>query len=183
MTMVLADFNASVLKLATIPNLLLNDPLADGIEANESGGGIAGFDELARDFPDTLRKCSIEIRGISGSWGPEFSAMALLESSKPSNHVLILASETIYSCASTWAFTQTIMDLIRKSEENGAKARALVAAKMVYFGVGGSVDDFLDVLGRFGGEAKVVWTSANSGGGVSRCILDITSKLKEASVR
>ena len=179
--MVLADFNASVLKLATIPNILLNYQLGDDVERDESGGDSEAFDELGQNFLDFLHRCNVAIRAISGSWGPGFSAMALPESSETSKDVLILASETIYSPASTRAFTQTLLDLLRRSEEAGGKARALVAAKRVYFGVGGSVDDFLNVLRELGGEAKVVWTTEGLGNGVGRCILEVKSRTKEAN--
>ncbi|KAL8893928.1 MAG: hypothetical protein Q9192_004785 [Flavoplaca navasiana] len=143
-TIVLADFNASVLKFATIPNILLDYQLANKVGPKESGGDIEGFDEFSTDFPEFLRRCNTEIRALSGSWGPGFSSMALPESSKTSKDVLILASETIYSPASTRAFTQTLLDMLRRSEEAGGKAKALLAAKRVYFGVGGCVDDFLE---------------------------------------
>lgn len=182
-TIVLADFNPSVLKLATIPNLILNYQLADDISPKESGGDIEFFDIISEDFHDFLRKCNIEIRAISGSWSPEFSAMALPESSETPNDVLILASETIYSPNSTRTFTETLLNLIRRSEKAGGRARALVAAKKVYFGVGGSVDDFLDVLRELGGEGKVVWTTEGLRNGIGRCILEVTSTANEANTR
>lgn len=174
--MVLADFNPSVLKLATIPNLMLNYQLADGIGPEESGGDIEFFDIISEDFQGFLRKCNIEIRAISGSWGSDFSAMTLPESSEAPSDVFILASETIYSPTSTRSFTETLLDLLRRSEKAGGRARALVAAKRLYFGVGGSVDDFLDVLRELGGEGKVVWTTGGPGNGVGRCILEVTSR-------
>ncbi|KAL8757097.1 MAG: hypothetical protein Q9199_002459 [Rusavskia elegans] len=182
-TIVLADFNPSVLKLATISNLMLNYQLADGIGPEESGGDIECLDIISEDFQGFLRKCNIEIRAISGSWSPEFSAMALPESSETPNDVLILASETIYSPTSTRTFTETLLNLIRRSEKAGGRARALVAAKKVYFGVGGSVDDFLDVLRELGGEGKVVWTTEGLRNGVGRCILEVTSTANEANTR
>ena len=103
--------------------------------------------------------------------------MALPESSEAPRDVLILASETIYSPASTRAFTETLLHLIRRSEKAGGKARVLVAAKKVYFGVGGGVDEFLDVLQQLGGEGKVVWSTEGSGSGVERCVLEVTNRI------
>ena len=174
--MVLTDFNPSVLKLATIPNLLLNYQLAGAIGPEESGGDIECLDDLSPDFQAFLRKCNIEIRAISGSWGSDFATMALAESSETPNDVMILASETIYSPASTRTFTETLLDLLRRSEKAGGKAVALVAAKKVYFGVGGSVDDFLTVLRELRGEGKVVWATEGLGNGVGRCILEVRNR-------
>ncbi|KAL8860086.1 MAG: hypothetical protein Q9178_003350 [Gyalolechia marmorata] len=169
---VLADYNLSVLKLATIPNLLLNYHLADVSEP----GDVEFLYDPSVEFPAFLGKINTEIRALSGSWSPDFAALALPESSEPPRDVLILASETIYSPASTRAFTETLLDLIRRSEKAGGKARALVAAKKVYFGVGGGVDEFLDVLQQLGGEGKVVWSTEGSGSGVERCILEVTNR-------
>ncbi|KAL8851411.1 MAG: hypothetical protein Q9221_003682 [Calogaya cf. arnoldii] len=181
-SMVLADFNPAVLKLATMPNLLFNYMCHDESGDEGSHGHYANFNMWITDFQDFLvDKCNIKIRGISGSWGPGFSAMALPEASETLNDVLILASETIYSPTSTRAFTETLLDLLRRSEKAGGKARALVAAKRVYFGVGGSVNDFLDVLRELGGEAKVVWTKEGLGSGVGRCILEVTNAAKEGN--
>lgn len=166
-----------MLKLATIPNILLTYHLGDEVGPD---GDVEGFDELGTNFLDFLRRCNVKIKAISGSWGTEFSAMALPETSEIPDDILILASETIYSLASTRAFTSTLLDLLKRSEGAGGKARALVAVKRVYFGVGGSVDDFLNVLRELGGEAKVVWTTDGLGNGVGRCILEVTSSAKEA---
>ncbi|KAL8657896.1 MAG: hypothetical protein Q9226_001469 [Calogaya cf. arnoldii] len=182
-SMILADFNPAVLKLATIPNLLFNYMCEDEVSDAISGGNVEGFNTFNRDFQDFLiHKCNIEIRGISGSWGPGFSAMALPEASETLNDVLRLAGETIYSPSSTRAFTETLLDLLRRSEKAGGNARALVAAKRVYFGVGGSVNDFWDVLRELGGEAKLVWTTEGLGSGVGRCILEVTDRAKEANL-
>lgn len=101
------------------------------------------------------------------------------ESSKQSpvsSNALILASETIYSPASTFAFTTTLLDLLQEHERRGGSVRALVAAKRVYFGVGGGVDDFLEILRERGGEGTEVWATEGIGSGVRRCIVEITRK-------
>ena len=55
-----------------------------------------------------------------------------------------------------------------------APPRALIAAKRVYFGVGGGVDEFLRVLGEMGGRGKVVWETGPESG-VGRVILEVTA--------
>lgn len=66
---------------------------------------------------------------------------------------LVLASETIYSPATTPAFISVLEAAL--SAENGS-CRALVAAKTLYFGVGGSVGDFVNGLENAGCSWKVV---------------------------
>ena len=90
---------------------------------------------------------------------------------------LILASETIYSPSSIRAFTQTVMALLEANSKRPTdQAVALVAAKRVYFGVGGGVDEFLAVLAEIGGYGRCVWDSSHGeggGNGVGRCILEV----------
>ena len=108
--------------------------------------------------------------------------------------VLVLASETIYSPSSMRLFTETVLDLLSPRAGTGrsqhlavftsggavmtveATARALVAAKRVYFGVGGGVDEFLTVLSRTDGLAKEVWATEGEGAGVGRVVLEVRRK-------
>lgn len=66
------------------------------------------------------------------------------------------------------------MALLRRSSTKRSTSRALVAAKKVYFGVGGGVDEFLAVLkdiSRDGLDVRQI--SDVKKGGVGRLILDI----------
>ncbi|KAK4696407.1 hypothetical protein P7C71_g1490, partial [Lecanoromycetidae sp. Uapishka_2] len=83
----------------------------------------------------------------------------------------IIASETIYSPSSMVPFTEVILKALEASETIGSRAKALVAAKKIYFGVGGSIDEFWSVLERLGGRGAVVWESV--GPGVGRVILEV----------
>ena len=89
----------------------------------------------------------------------------------PNQDVLMLASETIYSPTSLSAFTTTLLEIMQAYEKRGDSVRTLLAAKKVYFGVGGGVDEFLSELWKRGGEGKEVW--ATEGSGVGRCILEV----------
>lgn len=67
------------------------------------------------------------------------------------NHYdLILASETIYSPTTTPLFTRVVLDVLRPD----GKGRALVAAKEIYFGVGGGVMDFMKGVNEGGGARE-----------------------------
>ncbi|KAL8821498.1 MAG: hypothetical protein Q9223_000464 [Gallowayella weberi] len=172
-TFVLADFNPSVLQLATIPNLLIMWAFASNLISSKPGD-LDITSDVTLSFRQALTERNIVIRAISGSWGPEFSALAFLEFARPPEDVLILASETIYSPKTTLAFTITLLDLMGKSQETGGRATALVAAKKVYFGVGGGVDEFSCVLREHGAAGKIVWSTEGMGSGVGRCILKLT---------
>lgn len=85
---------------------------------------------------------------------------------------LVLASETIYSPDTIPAFASTLFHLLTTAVRCGGRARAFVAAKRFYFGVGGGVDDFMAVLPGIGLRASVVWESGGEGPG--RVILEVT---------
>ena len=112
----------------------------------------------------------------------------------PAPLTLVLASETIYAPASLEAFTSTVVELLSPSPRSlhlppshsstttAHSSLALVAAKRIYFGVGGGVDAFMRSLeGRGGGggaQGREVWGSESlrgggGGGGVGRCVLEV----------
>lgn len=57
-------------------------------------------------------------------------------------------------------------------------SRALVAAKRVYFGVGGGVDEFLTVLSTTDGVAREVWATEGEGAGVGRVVMEVRTELR-----
>lgn len=182
-----ADYNTQVLALATIPNLLLTitslrPPPPPWLEE----GDFEPFAAQLADFRASLDAAGVRISAISGAWGPEF--VRLLRSAAlddvgedggaaEGRVTLVLASETIYAPASLRPFAETLLALLRLGSSRAVdRAVALVAAKRVYFGVGGGVDEFLAVLGELGGEARCVWSSGEEEGrgqGVGRCILEV----------
>ncbi|KAL8654381.1 MAG: hypothetical protein Q9210_001541 [Variospora velana] len=176
-TVVLADYNPSVLHLATIPNLFLTYAMAAKLIPPTSAD-LDITSALISSFKQGLAERNIDIRVISGSWGAPLASLIIPARSAPEGlpfrNTLILASETIYSPASTLAFAACLMETMRGCEEEGGKARALVAAKMVYFGVGGGIDEFLSVLKEKGGKGKSAWEMEGMGCGVGRCILEVT---------
>lgn len=115
---------------------------------------------------------------IQGSASDPASASIPTRQKRP---VLILCSETIYSPSSLHAFTSTLLSLLRRSGDPG-RSMALVAAKKIYFGIGGGVDDFTAEAQRAGGVVGVVKefgggssaAAGGKGGGVGRVILKVT---------
>ena len=168
----LADYNRSVLELATIPNLYLSLYFRDKpIIGNE----IETKPDAVQQFEDDLAKMKVTVTAISGSWTPELAGMVSSTyrvTSGTSHETIVLASETIYSPATIRSFTETLLSILGKAQEQGSTAKALVAAKRVYFGVGGGIDEFLRVLGGLGGRGHVVWES--QGAGVGRVIIEVT---------
>ncbi|PKY07030.1 hypothetical protein P168DRAFT_324488 [Aspergillus campestris IBT 28561] len=190
-----ADYNDVVLRLVTLPNLLLtwnhiiNSPShrtdaeqgADAPAPAESEPAASSEEEelditpdLLAAFQQDLATRNITIDFISGAWSPAFVDLITTSQNQHSyKQTLILASETIYAPASLNPFSETLLQLLRREEHQGQR-RALIAAKKVYFGVGGGVDEFLAVLGRIGGDGvEVVQRLDVQSGGVGRVVLGV----------
>jgi protein-histidine N-methyltransferase len=191
--MTLCDYNEDVLRLATAPNVLVNYFQQAGVVSSSSTStldelsdeGEFDVEALGSDCFDNLETSLLQ-RGVffnflSGGWGDLF--IDLFASLPPSSHssptqqprnLLILASETIYSLASTKIFANALLRLIRRHQQlyEGGDAKAWVAAKKVYFGVGGGVDDFMHEIERLNGEVHVLYETSDTG--VGRVILQVT---------
>ena len=160
--------------MVTLPNLLLTWNYVVNLRQGQSGQvqsqykheeGEEGQEEqeeeelditpeLLETFQQDLANRGITVDFISGAWSPAFVDLSFPSGTDGKyNHTLILASETVYSPSSLGAFSETLLALMRRSAAaQGGKARALVAAKKVYFGVGGGVDEFLAVLRNIGSQ-------------------------------
>ncbi|KEF59716.1 uncharacterized protein A1O9_04562 [Exophiala aquamarina CBS 119918] len=189
--MTLCDYNEDVLRLVTAPNVLVNCSQQAGTVPSSS---TSPADELSEegefdvealgphfidDLETSLRQHRISLNFLSGGWGDSFNDLFASLSSEANStppeprHLLILASETIYSLASTKIFAATLLQLIRKHRQNfgASDAKAWVAAKKVYFGVGGGVDDFTHEIESHGGKAQVLYETSDTG--VGRVILEV----------
>ena len=172
-----ADYNQSVLELATIPNLLLTWQFARSLVASPPVGDLEITPELLSRFLDDLSSRNIYVSGISGAWNHAFNDLV-----RPFDHLqqqraretIVLASETIYSPASIRAFSNTLLSVLGQGKASGGTAIAFIAAKRIYFGVGGGVDEFLRILEELGGEAKTVWETDDTG--VGRVIMQVTKE-------
>jgi len=173
-TFTLADFNAEVLRLVTLPNLLLtyarlcsgNSVLDD---ADDGSGDLDITPELKSDFLTALAAAQIQLNFISGPWS---SALAdIIPASSPDLGTVILAAETIYSPASTNAFVDLVVHILKRVK----MAKAIVAAKRMYFGVGGSVDGLKEACRDKGAVAYEVENSGVAGmdQGVGRALLEV----------
>ncbi|CUA67963.1 hypothetical protein RSOLAG22IIIB_07648 [Rhizoctonia solani] len=160
-------------KLPDVSNLTLDSvPEEDEEEANETPkglqnsydphafhvtepGDLAFTPTLRSAFLDALAAHHIQIRFFSGPWDGFFPE-ALYD--------LVLTSETIYQPTSLPSLVRLLRDA------TGPNGRCLVAAKMVYFGVGGGIREFEQELKRGGGSARCVWEQRE---GVGRSIMQV----------
>ncbi|EWC45950.1 hypothetical protein DRE_04743 [Drechslerella stenobrocha 248] len=184
----LADYNIDVLRLVTLPNLLLayahatsyTAPPADpqgeaGTLRKEGAEDEAAAEEpnemeltshLISSFTSTLAARNITISFLSGCWSPTMAALHnMREGDTAEPATLLLASETIYSPRSIVQFADVVEHTL-----DGAQGRGYIAAKDVYFGVGGSVADFVALI-RDKGWAWEVVREEKKGAGVGRVVM------------
>lgn len=153
LSLILADYNPSVLQLVTLPNFILswalnNTQLPALQEAFSIEGEVELGPEVLAAFQQSLLESNVTLSFISGAWSQEFVdllyALPTGNSTQPSS-TLILGAETIYSPFALQAFLETIFVILERERGTaGCQAGAFVAAKRLYFGVGGSLDDFVD---------------------------------------
>lgn len=173
-TFTLSDYNSSVLRLATLPNLLLtwatttSPPLISPTESSQTGD-IELTPEILTSFRAALTQNQITLNFLSGSWSPELAS--LIPSSAPDMGTLVLGAETIYSPAATDAFVEILMILLRRVK----MAKAMVAAKKFYFGVGGSVDGLKEACAAKGAVAYEIENHGVPGleAGVGRSLIEV----------
>jgi len=169
-----ADYNLSVLELATVPNLLLTWYFSRPSASLTSEGDIEITTDLLSEFVNDLSVKNLHLSGLSGTWNSSFSDLVRPfdeHQHRAGVEITILASETIYSPSSMIPFAEVLLRALEDAERAAGKANALIAAKKIYFGVGGSVNEFHNVLDRLGGRATVVWES--EGPGVGRVIMEV----------
>ncbi|KAI0512470.1 hypothetical protein F5B22DRAFT_657777 [Xylaria bambusicola] len=180
---ILADYNPTVLQLVTLPNFILawaihhREGLPILSEAFSAEGELDLTLEILEAFQEFLVTRDISLLFFSGAWSPEF--VTLLNdapnptgSSGTENATVIMGAETIYSPFALNSFLQTILTLLQDEKAHGRVAQVLVGAKRLYFGVGGSLDDFV-VQARERGTVVEQLREETEGvrRGVVRCIL------------
>ena len=167
----LADFNVGVLQMCTVPNILLNWASCRGHLKCDQGEL-----EVTEELLSAFRKdhANIIFDFVSGPWGSSFQQCLqhCLETSGPKLpecRMLVLASETIYSLSSTLSLVEVLQCLFNLVKGH-VDCTALIAAKKIYFGVGGGVDNFMRLLEERGRRTITVWEEPQ---GVGRVILNV----------
>ncbi|KFY72338.1 hypothetical protein V499_07526 [Pseudogymnoascus sp. VKM F-103] len=146
-----ADYNPSVLRLVTVPNILLTwaalRPTPDDAEPFEEEGELDIDEDLISEFTSALTAQGVTLSFFSGAWGTEFASLVEAAPRDTSAELLVLAAETIYSPAALESFAEVLMRILGTEKGGGA----MVGAKKVYFGVGGSMEDFVVRVEGLGG--------------------------------
>ncbi|KAM3424970.1 hypothetical protein BST61_g6941 [Cercospora zeina] len=176
LTFTLADYNEEVLRLITLPNLILtwaanteNTGFDLFSQVPSTNGDLELTPSLIDCFKADLNNAGIALNFISGPWSP--SLADLIPTSAPDMGLVILAAETIYSPESTEAFADLLAILLKRVK----MAKALIGAKRMYFGVGGSVDGFKEACRD---RQAVAYEVENHGvpgldAGVGRALLEV----------
>lgn len=181
MSLTLADYNPTVLHLVTLPNFLLawalqqKDRLAFLQEAFTPDGELEVTEDVVQAFQSFLDTSRISLSFVSGAWSPDFVDLLYKPevSQQPANgpaRTLVVGAETIYSPFALSAFAETLVAILCRERvlHPAGHAAAIVAAKKLYFGVGGSLDDFVDKVISSGLSVKLVREEAE---GVRRGIV------------
>lgn len=175
LTFNLADYNEEVLRLITLPNLILTwaasaqPTLLQLSSANKDSSELELTPELLDHFQRDLRNSQMRLNFLSGPWSQALAD--LIASSAPDMGLLILAAETIYSPASTNAFVDLLVTLLNRVK----MSKAMIGAKRMYFGVGGSVDGLKELCRDKGAVAYEVENHGVPGmdGGVGRALIEV----------
>lgn len=179
----LADYNPTVLQLVTLPNFILawalerkdHNPVLQEAFAMEDELELTP--EVLRQFQDFLSSSQISLNFISGGWSVELVDLLYETQSKLDKadtfDTLLIGAETIYSPFALEAFNEMIFAILSReqSERNDCQSQALVGAKRLYFGVGGSLDDFVD---RARGKGATVTQVREETEGVRRGVVHCT---------
>lgn len=183
LSLILADYNPSVLQLVTLPNFILSWALNNTqLPALQEAFSIEGEVELGPDvlaaFQQSLQESNITLSFMSGAWSQEFVDLlyTLPSGNGQPNATLILGAETIYSPFALQAFLETLFLILeRERDTEGSQAGAYIGAKRLYFGVGGSLDDFIDKARQKGAKVEQLREEAEGvRRGVVECVLGPT---------
>lgn len=183
---ILSDYNESVLRLVTIPNFIIawaNIALTaeqrsalqqQGEESlNLPDDELLLSSDLLLAFREDLSRRNINLSLISGAWSRRFNDM-VLTAIHPNRNLLILSSETIYQPETLPVISEVLIELLSQHKQQSKySARALVAAKDIYFGVGGSIIEFQHYL-----ESRIREDALN----LSMQILKVNAGLKRSIV-
>ncbi|BFZ54239.1 Histidine protein methyltransferase 1 [Savitreella phatthalungensis] len=156
---VLQDYNEAVLRYLTLPNVLLAWAACRSGGNWQSDGELNVTDEIKSAFASEMGG---RLEFLSGGWSSYMSSLV-------GKVDLILASETIYNEASLAAFCSMLEECLAVPH-----GQALVAAKKMYFGVGGGIQSFKGVLTDHPLDCQTIY-EANEG--VRRAILKITRRM------
>jgi protein-histidine N-methyltransferase len=126
-------------------------------------------------FKASLDAHKVRLRFFAGGWSTLRECLARQGSQRPPPpYDIVLASETIYRTEALGAFLGVLRTATAAALPcDGEVARTplcLVAAKVLYFGVGGGVEAFVSAVEEEHGIARTVWEHHE---GVGRVIMRV----------
>jgi hypothetical protein len=167
----LADYNPTVLQLVTLPNLILTWAQATRKGSWDAEGELELDKEVLQNFLGSLKSYGVTLSFFSGAWSPEFVHLVVTTMGSGPARLTIIGAETIYSPTALRSFADTLVSLLETMPE-GEKT-SLVAAKKVYFGVGGSIEDFYDAVRAKGLYVEQIREESD---GVRRAVVEVKPK-------
>jgi len=132
---------ASTLEPSKLNELCISQPTGN----LETDAPILNNDEvlitepLIHEFMKQLSEYNVKLLFVSGSWGRQFNSLL--------NNIpidLVISSETLYSPETLPIVAESLIEILTQS--NVPKSSCLIASKNFYFGVGGSVTEFVNYL-------------------------------------
>ncbi|KAH9059503.1 hypothetical protein EDB87DRAFT_1621235 [Lactarius vividus] len=192
----LQDYNRAVLELVTFPNVLLawyvsplsaqyrasapdadsdSDDGAASASARTGGherrqGALTVTPALLAAFKTSLDAHRVCLRFFSGGWTSLRTHWGARTGSPPP-YDIVLASETIYRTEALGPFLGVLRAAIAPTGSGVTReSLCLVAAKVLYFGVGGGVQEFVRAVEDEGGTVHTVWEHRE---GVGRRIMRV----------
>ncbi|KAH9179042.1 hypothetical protein EDB89DRAFT_2063142 [Lactarius sanguifluus] len=125
-------------------------------------GGLTVTPALLAAFKTSLDAHRVCLRFFSGGW----TSLRAHWGASPPPYDIVLASETIYRTEALRPF----LGVLRAAIAGSGVTLCLVAAKVLYFGVGGGVREFVRVVEDEGGTVHTVWEHRE---GVGRRIMRV----------
>ncbi|PMB66547.1 Histidine protein methyltransferase 1 [Beauveria bassiana] len=177
-----------IIELVTLPNFILAWALSCRehtpalINAFSLDDELELLPEVVAAFQSHLVANRIALTFISGAWSPRFIELVYngipndATDSAAAAATLLLGAETIYSPFALQAFTEATFCILQRegAKYSTSRAVALVAAKKLYFGVGGSLDDFVDQARGRGGDVTILREETDGvRRGVVKCTLQV----------
>ena len=168
LVLTLADYNPSVLYLVTLPNFLLawalqqregNALIGEALTSDEE---LELTPEVLDAFKSFLLSSQITLIFLSGAWSTEFVdllyPLSSSQDAQDSRRTVVVGAETIYSPFALNSFTETLLSILEREKQAlpSGKATAIIAAKRLYFGVGGSLDDFIEKIRGLGAHVATL---------------------------
>ncbi|KAK0121463.1 hypothetical protein ONS95_009757 [Cadophora gregata] len=164
----LADYNPTVLQLVTLPNILLSWAQTTRQESWQPEGELDLDEQTIQDFLSSLQSRQVKLSFFSGAWSQEFVNLVKTNMDSRTSRLTIIGAETIYSPVALKSFAETLVGLLGSMPDE--ERTALVAAKKVYFGVGGSMEDFCDIVRGHGCTVEQIREESD---GVRRSVVEV----------